>query len=85
MPDVFLRAGYSASGDIILERKNGALSVNERDITIENDTTYIEVETSEQVFERRIIETGLSDGILIEIVSGVDSTDKVKVVSDDIQ
>ena len=80
--DVFLRAGYSASGDIILERKDAVLSIQERDLIIEDDTTYVEVEIGEQEFEKRMIETGLSDGIAIEVLNGIDSTTRIKVIQD---
>jgi HlyD family secretion protein len=38
----------------------------------------VEVETATQVFEKRFIQTGLSDGINIEILSGISKTDKIK-------
>ena len=41
---------------------------------------YVEVETSPQQFEKRYVETGLSDGIQIEVVSGVTESDKIKKV-----
>jgi HlyD family secretion protein len=38
----------------------------------------VEVETSPQVFSKRLVKTGLSDGINIEVLSGVDTTDRIK-------
>lgn len=78
--DVFLRAGYSANGDIILDRRDQVVVVNERDVIFEGDTTYIEVQTGEREFEKRMIKLGLSDGILVEVLSGVDTTVMVKVL-----
>ena len=43
------------------------------------DKSYVEVETGDQKFERKDIETGISDGINVEIVSGLTKDDKVKV------
>ena len=43
-----------------------------------SDSTYVEVETEPQVFEKRYIETGLSDGINIEVLSGISMEDKLK-------
>lgn len=83
--DVFLRAGYSASGDIILDRRDKVLSINERDMTMRNDSSFVDVEIGEQEFETRQVTTGLSDGILIEVLSGIDSTDKVKILNDKAQ
>jgi len=77
--DVFLRAGYSANGDIILDRRDSVIALNERDVIFKNDSTYIEVQTGDQEFEKRMVEVGLSDGIQIEVVSGVDTTTQVKV------
>jgi HlyD family secretion protein len=40
---------------------------------------YVEVETSSQNFERRDITVGLSDGIKVEILAGLEITDKIKI------
>jgi HlyD family secretion protein len=76
--DVFLRAGYSANADIVLESRDSVLAVKESDIIFENDKTYVEIETGEQQFERNEIETGLSDGINIEVLSGLTEGQKIK-------
>jgi HlyD family secretion protein len=39
----------------------------------------VEVLIGDQKFERRDIEIGISDGINVEIISGVTAEDKVKV------
>jgi HlyD family secretion protein len=77
--DIFLRAGYSANGDIILERKDKVIALKERDVIFKKDSTFIEVKTGDQQFEKRLVKVGLSEGILIEVVSGVDTTTQVKV------
>ena len=77
--DIFLRAGYSANGDIILDRRDSVITLKERDVVFKEDSTYIEIQVSDQEFEKRMIETGLSDGIQIEVKSGVDTTTQVKV------
>lgn len=78
--DVFIRSGYSANADIVLERKDSVLAIPESVLIFGKspDSTFVEVETSEQVFERRPIQVGLSDGIKIEIVSGIDTSDNIK-------
>lgn len=81
MQDQFIRAGYSANADIVLERVDSVLVISESLLKFDDDTTFVEVETGEQQFEKRIIETGLSDGINIEILSGLEEEDKVKKVS----
>lgn len=77
--DRFLRAGYSATADIVLDRRDQVLAINERLLLVENGKTYVEVETAPQEFVRREIRTGLSDGINIEVVSGIDPEAKLKV------
>ena len=76
---IFLRAGYSANADIILARRKSVIAVNERDVLFEEDTTFVEIQVGDRQFERRIVQLGLSDGIQVEIVSGIDTTAKVKV------
>ncbi len=75
----FIRAGYSANADIVLEKKDKVLAIPEGDLIFEGDSTYVEVETAPQKFEKRLIKTGLSDGINIEVISGLTSKDKIKV------
>lgn len=75
----FIRAGYSANADIILERKTQILTINESVLQFEGDKPYVEVETQPQQFERRAIAVGLSDGIHIEILEGLTQKDRVKV------
>lgn len=74
----FLRAGYSSNADIVLDKKEGVLTVNERDVIFEDDKKFVEVEAGENVFEKKEIKTGLSDGIFIEVTSGVTDQEKVK-------
>lgn len=76
--DYFIRAGYSANAAIVLDRKDQVMAVSESLLNFENDTVYVEVETQPQVFEKRIVSTGLSDGINIEIVDGLSLEDKIK-------
>ncbi len=80
--DVFLRAGYSANADIILDRRTGVVAIKERDIIFDQDKTFIEVKTGERQFERKPIKLGLSDGILVEIVEGIDTTTQVRVIQE---
>ncbi len=74
----FLRAGYSANADIVLDRREKVLVINEGNLQFDGDVTYVEVEVGPQQFERRDIQVGLSDGINIEIITGLDLSDKIK-------
>ena len=75
--DTQLRAGYSANATVILSRNTGLLTVPESVVEFRGDSCYVYVLTDslpKQIFERRAIDTGVSDGINIEVRSGVDST-----------
>lgn len=74
----FLRAGYSANADIILAKKDKVLAINESALQFEKERSFVEVETTNQQFEKRYVKTGLSDGINIEILEGLKKTDKIK-------
>ncbi|MCG3167006.1 MAG: Multidrug resistance protein MdtA [Bacteroidia bacterium] len=75
---VFIRSGYSANADIVLDKRDSVLAIPESLITFSKDSAFVEVETAPQTFEKRYIKTGLSDGINIEVLSGIDSTAKLK-------
>jgi HlyD family secretion protein len=74
----FIRAGYSANADIVLERRDSVLAISESLLQFENDSPYVEIETGNQTFERHAIKTGLSDGINIQVMEGVSETDNIK-------
>ncbi|WP_282036769.1 efflux RND transporter periplasmic adaptor subunit [Saccharicrinis aurantiacus] len=75
----FIRAGYSATADIVLDKRDSVLVLKEKLITFSNDSAFVDVKTGEQVFEKKFIETGLSDGIKIEILSGINEGDEIKI------
>jgi HlyD family secretion protein len=79
--DYYLRAGYSANAEIILEEKDSVLSIREALLKFDKETEkpYVEVKTGEDSFERRDLELGISDGINVEIVSGVTEEDEIKI------
>ena len=75
-----VRAGYSANASLTLEKKDSILVIPEALLQFDKETNepYVEVATGEQQFERRDIEIGISDGINVEIVSGLTEEDEVK-------
>ncbi len=79
--DTFVRAGYSANGALVVNSKTDIMLIPEAVLQFDRKTQqpYVEIEISEQNFERREIETGLSDGIKVEILSGVEMTDNIKI------
>ncbi|VAW17971.1 ABC transporter, RND-adapter-like protein [hydrothermal vent metagenome] len=75
----FIRAGYSANANIVLEQRDSVMVISEGLLKFEDDSSFVEVETSEpQVFEKRFVKTGLSDGINIEIIDGLTLDEKIK-------
>ena len=79
--DFFVRAGYSANASLVLERKDSILALPEALLQFDKDTEqpYVEIQIEEQKFERKDIEIGISDGINVEIISGLTIEDKIKV------
>ncbi|HXV77134.1 MAG TPA: efflux RND transporter periplasmic adaptor subunit [Candidatus Polarisedimenticolaceae bacterium] len=80
--DVVLRAGYSANADLIIREKTDILLVPERLVLFEDDgaRTFVEVpDAADPLAEPKKveIETGLSDGLNIEVTSGLDEGDLV--------
>src|SRR5690606_6551201 len=82
IPDsVFIRAGYSANASIILDKKENVLAIKEAWLQFDKETEkpYVEVVVGENEYERRDLELGVSDGINVEILSGITASDKIKV------
>ena len=73
-----IRAGYSASADVVLDRRDDVLTLDEGALIFEDDKVFVIVVNGEQ-FERREIEVGLSDGLRIEIVGGLAKGDVIRV------
>ena len=79
--DVYMRSGYSANAEIVLEEADKVLSVPESAIEFSGDTAFVyvlEPGTSPKVYRRTRVETGLSDGVDIEIRSGVEEGQTVR-------
>jgi HlyD family secretion protein len=79
--NLFIRSGYSANADIVLESRDSVLSVQESLVKYDGDTASVEVETTPQAFRKQIIKTGLSDGVNVEILSGITKKDKLKILN----
>ncbi|WP_343487522.1 efflux RND transporter periplasmic adaptor subunit [Allomuricauda sp. d1] len=77
----FIRAGLSANASIILARADSVLALKEALVQFDTETKkpFVEVATGEQQFERKEVELGISDGIFVEVKSGLTQDDKIKV------
>lgn len=76
-----IRSGYSANAEIVLAEAKNVLGVQESAIEFDGDDTYVYVikgEGDKQTYERRKVQTGISDGINIEIRSGVKPNERIR-------
>lgn len=82
VPDsVYLRAGYSANGSVILNKVEQVLTVPESVIEFSGDSTYVYCLTDSvpsQVFERKSIKTGISDGVNIHVLDGINNDSRLR-------
>lgn len=90
IPDsVLIRAGYSANAEIVLAKVDSVLTIPESAVIFRGDSAFVQVVKTDtpgkQEFEERNISIGLSDGIKIEVKSGLSKGDKVRgnEISDD--
>ncbi|CAM3265190.1 efflux RND transporter periplasmic adaptor subunit [Aequorivita lipolytica] len=79
--NTFIRAGLSANASIILAKAENVLTIKEALVQYDSKTQkpFVEVMIGDQEFERREIELGISDGIDVEVKSGVSKDDSIKV------
>ena len=76
--DVTIRSGYSANAEIELQRAENVLMIPESALQFDGDDTFVYVLKADGTYETRPVETGLSDGVNIEIKSGLSLEDKVR-------
>lgn len=79
---VGLRAGYSANASVLLNRAEGVVSIPERVIEWAGDSTFVYILADSlakpQRFDRVPVTTGTSDGINVEVTSGVKAGDRLR-------
>ena len=79
--DAFIRAGYSANAEIVLKRVHDVLTVPESTVEFKGDSAFVHLMTQEepeQVFEKKAVKVGMSDGIKIEIKEGLSEDDRIR-------
>ena len=76
--DTKIRSGYSANAEIVLDSADDVLSVPESAIEFSGDSTFVYVAGKDNAYKRTAVKTGLSDGVNIEIKSGITIKDKVR-------
>jgi len=75
----YIKAGSTVNAETVLERKEQVLALEEKHFQFSYDSVYVEVKTYNGNFEKRFLQTGISDGVFAEILSGVDSLSIIKV------
>jgi HlyD family secretion protein len=72
-----LRAGYSANANVIIQKKDSVLIIPERVVTFRNDSSLVKLPMGLGKEEERLIKTGLSDAINIEVLEGLKEGEEV--------
>jgi HlyD family secretion protein len=75
---VTVRAGYSANANIVLDKRERVLAINESLLTFDKERRFVEIEVAPLRFERREVRLGLSDGVRVEVLSGIDKSAVLK-------
>ena len=76
--DHILRSGYSASGELLLRRVDGVLTLPEKSVNFRGDTSYVYVTDSlKRTATEKIIHLGLSDGEKVQITGGISEKDLI--------
>ncbi|WGS62420.1 efflux RND transporter periplasmic adaptor subunit [Vibrio lentus] len=76
--DVRLRSGFSSSAQIILVKSENVLTLPERALQFEGDSPNVLIpDSSEQGFHKQAVKLGLSDGINVEVIEGVELDETV--------
>ena len=79
----YIRAGFSANGEIVLSSQKNALLLDESLIQYEKkggkDVPFVEVKQADGSFKKTNVKLGASDGINVQILSGINKDSEVKV------
>ena len=73
-----IRSGYSANAEVVLQEAKDVVSIPESCLEFDGDDSYVYLKGAEQEYVRTAVTTGLSDGVNIEIKSGLKAGDKVR-------
>ncbi|WP_209388929.1 efflux RND transporter periplasmic adaptor subunit [Chryseobacterium sp. RR2-3-20] len=79
----YIRAGFSANGEIVLSSQKNALLLDESLVQYEKnngkDQPFVEVKQKDGKFKKVYVKLGASDGINVQVLSGIDKNAEVKV------
>ena len=77
-----IRAGYSATAEIVLDKRTQALALHEKNLIFRNDSTFVYVKKAPMEFKEQYVSTGLSDGMNIEVLGGLGPNDEIRLGTD---
>jgi HlyD family secretion protein len=78
-PGRVVRAGYSATAEVVVAQRERVLALPERSVQFRQGRPFVAVETAPGVFQSRAVELGLSDGITTEVVGGLRAGERVRL------
>ncbi|MBQ8059611.1 MAG: efflux RND transporter periplasmic adaptor subunit [Prevotella sp.] len=79
----YIKAGCTANASVVLNSKHKVLALEEKYFQFSYDTVFVEVRNNKGEYEKRILKTGISDGIYTEITKGLTIKDVIKKKSKD--
>lgn len=81
--DIIIRSGYSANAELVLNEAKDVLIIPESTLNVENGESFVYIlqgvtENNQQEFVKQVVETGLSDGVNVEIKSGLEEGQEIR-------
>jgi len=76
---LFVRAGYSATAEVVAQRREQVLAIPERYLSFVDEQPTVFIETAPQVFEPRPLQVGISNGLIIEVQDGLSEEDRIRM------
>ena len=87
--DNFIRAGYSANAEVVTQEAKNVLLIKSAHVRYdEKQSPYVEILISgkgqEAKYEKKNIVLGITDGVNVQVKSGLKQTDKIKIWNTDL-
>lgn len=87
--DNFIRAGYSANAEVVTQEAKNVLLVKTAHVRYdESQKPYVEVlktgKGQDATYEKKYITLGITDGVNVQVKSGLKKTDKIKIWNTDL-
>ena len=76
--DRMIRSGYSANAELVLEKAENVIMLQESALEFQGDSTFVYLKKNDKEYTRTPVTTGLSDGVNIEIRNGIKEGDIVR-------